>query len=402
MSEVRAPKTPRTNSRWLGNLVSFVVSLVFIYFVLGALYLRLAPGLMPVLSSQVPMAAILWWQPAAPDPSSNDYIALLGDSYAEGVGDWKAEQVDFTSPSHSADVIHDLSGRNVLSYGRRGAGSAEGLVRLPAEALGAGDCFYFPSLLLPQEVVYYFYEGNDLEDNIQFINERLGLSVGAAGINQASISFLEHNWGNPGLKPCLLYFGKSIKSLVKTARKTIRHRLDADLPKTPPIANRALINGEVVDLPGSLQGPGLDLEEHAVAAAFDIFKVSLSWLKETLPGIKITIVHLPSVLSTYNLVGPRVSVENVDKSTSVYPTTEVDSRSDDICRRLRHITLRSGAKFFDARPAMRELATQRIIHGPRDWTHFNQAGYTHLGDTVASVLDGERTSSDCGQLGKIL
>jgi hypothetical protein len=181
MSDVPLSKAPRSSKRWLGNLVSFVVSIVFSYFILGSLFLRLAPGLIPWVNSQVPMAANLWWQPSAPDPSSNDYLALLGDSYAEGVGDWKAQQVDFTSPSHSADVIHRLTGRNILSYGRRGAGSAEGLVRLPALALGAGECFYFPSLQRPQEVVYYFYEGNDLEDNIEFMNKRLGLSVGDAG-----------------------------------------------------------------------------------------------------------------------------------------------------------------------------------------------------------------------------
>jgi hypothetical protein len=356
---------------------------------------------MPGLSSQVPMAANLWWQPAAPDPSSNDYVALLGDSYAEGVGDWKAEQADFTSPSHSADVIHRLTGRNVLSYGRRGAGSAEGLVRLPALALGAGECFFFPSLRGPQEIVYYFYEGNDLEDNIKFIEERLGLTVGDAGIEDASTQFLDHLWGSPGRKPCLLYFGKSIKSLVKTARKTILHRLNADKNKISPAANHALIDGALTALPGSLQGPGLDLNEQSIATAFDVFEVSLGWLQQAMPNVKITIVHLPSVLSTYNLVGPNVTVETFDKSTVVRRASDVDFRSDDICRRLRHIVLNSGADFFDARPVMRALGEQEIIHGPRDWTHFNRAGYTRLGEAVAATLNEQESPGDCGRLASI-
>ncbi len=402
MSELRASKVPRSSSRWLGNLVSFVVSIVVTYIVLGPLFLRLAPGLMPLLSSQVPMAANLWWQPAAPDPSSNEYLALLGDSYAEGVGDWKAEQVDFTSPSHSADVIHRLTGRNVLSFGRRGAGSAEGLVRLPALALGAGECFYFPSLRRPQEVVYYFYEGNDLEDNIEFVEERLGLTARDAGIEDASTNFLDHNWGNPGRKPCLLYFGKSIKSLIKTARKTILHRLNADKTEISPAANRALIDGEVMELPASLQGPGLDLDEQSTNVAFEVFEVSLGWLQQTLPGVKITIVHLPSVLSTYRLFGPSVTVEVPDHSSTVHSSIKVASRSDEICRRLHDIALGSGANFFDARPAMRELGSQEIIHGPRDWTHFNRAGYTRLGEAVAAALNEEEPPNDCGRLANIL
>jgi hypothetical protein len=403
MSEAPPSQAPSSSKRWLGNLVSFAVSIVFLYFVLGSVFLRLAPGLMPWLSSQVPMAANLWWQPAAPDPSSNDYLALLGDSYAEGVGDWKAEQVDFTSPSHSADVIHRLTGRNILSYGRRGAGSAEGLVRLPALALGAGECFFFPSLREPQEVVYYFYEGNDLEDNIEFINRRLGLSVGDAGVRTASIKFLNQNWATPGLKPCLLYVGKSIKTLIKTARKTILARLavNSDETQASPAPNRALISAEVMELPASLQGPGLDLDEQSIAAAFEIFEVSLMWLQQALPDTKITVIQLPSVLSTYRLFGPSVTVEVPDHSSTVHSSINVASRSDEICRRLRDITLGSGAAFFDARPAMRELGTQEIIHGPRDWTHFNRVGYTRLGETVAAALIAADPPNDCGRLADI-
>ena len=400
VSEAPLSKAPHSSHRWLGNLISFLVSIVFLYFVLGSLFLRFAPGLMPGLSSQVPMAANLWWQSSAPAPSSNDYLALLGDSYAEGVGDWKAQQVDFTSPSHSADIIYRLTGRNVLSYGRRGAGSAEGLVRLPALALGAGECFFFPSLRRPQEIVYYFYEGNDLEDNIQFINERLGLRVGDAGVRNASIEFLDQNWGTPGRKPCLLYFGKSIKSLVKTAKKTIVPWLGIGIDKTQisPAPNRAQISGEVIDLPASLQGPSLDLDEQSVTVAFEVFEISLMWLRQAFPDIRITVVHLPSVLSTYTLFGPSVTVEESDHGSPVHSSVSVVSRSDEICRRLREITLGSGAGFFDARPAMRELGSQQIIHGPRDWTHFNRAGYTRLGETVAAALTSEELANDCGYL----
>lgn len=400
MNKTPLSKIPSFWKRWLGNIVSFAVSIVFLYFVVGSVFLRFAPGLMPALSSQVPMAANLWWQPSATDPSGNDYLAMLGDSYAEGVGDWKAEQVDFTSPSHSADVIHRITGRNILSYGRRGAGSAEGLVRLPALALGAGECFYFPDLRPPQEIVYYFYEGNDLEDNIDFMQKRLGLSVGDAGVRNASTEFLDQNWGTPGRKPCFLYFGKSIKSFIKTARKTFFPPPGAQNngAGAPPAPNNALIGKELVELPAVLQGPALDLNEQSLAAAFEIFEVSLMWLQRAFPDTRITIIQIPSVLSTYRLSGPDVTVEFPDHSSTVHSAINVAARSDEICKRLRDITLGSGASFFDARPAMRALGSQEIIHGPRDWTHFNRSGYTRLGETVASALGEEEPPDDCGRL----
>ncbi|CAA0100062.1 Uncharacterised protein [Halioglobus japonicus] len=400
MNKVRPSTAPRAWRRWLGNLISLGIAIVFCYFVIGSLLLRLLPGLMPTLSGQFPMAASLWWQPSAPEPTNNDYLALLGDSYAEGVGDWKAEQVDVTTPSHSADIIHRLIGRDVLSFGKRGASSAEGLVRLPALALGAGQCLVFPSLQPPQEIVYYFYEGNDLEDNLEFIDERLGLSVGDANIGDASMDFLAHNWQDPGRKPCLLYFGKTIKSLIKTAKKTIVHRYGATVDEAQPLPapNLARMGSEVVTLPATLQGPALDLDAQSDDAAFEVFEVSLASLQQMLAGVKITVVHLPSVLSTYELTGPSVTVEINDTGSIVHSSADVASRSDAICRRLREITVSSGAEFFDARPAMRDLGTREIIHGPRDWTHFNRTGYTHLGETVAAALMNDKTTNDCGQL----
>jgi hypothetical protein len=102
----------------------------------------------------------------------------------------------------------------------------------------------------------------------------------------------------------------------------------------------------VVDLPASLQGPGLDLDEQSVATAFEVFDVALRWLQQALPDIRITIVHLPSVLSTYRLVGPGVTVEVPDHSATVHSAINFAARSDEICRRLRDIALDVGAGFL--------------------------------------------------------
>ena len=59
----------------------------------------------------------------------------LGDSYAEGLGDWKAQRKRIDEPFHSADIIHQITGRSILSFGHSAAGSAEGLVKLPVRAL---------------------------------------------------------------------------------------------------------------------------------------------------------------------------------------------------------------------------------------------------------------------------
>src|SRR5882757_7364429 len=62
-----------------------------------------------------------------------DPVLLLGDSYAQGYGDWLLESdPNRNDPFHSAHVIQRLSGRDVVALGESGAGSAEGMAAFPA------------------------------------------------------------------------------------------------------------------------------------------------------------------------------------------------------------------------------------------------------------------------------
>ena len=62
---------------------------------------------------------------------SKGYIALTGDSYAVGAGDWliKAQRSSFFElPDYSvAHLIHKKTGIDVVSFGRAGAGSFDGI-----------------------------------------------------------------------------------------------------------------------------------------------------------------------------------------------------------------------------------------------------------------------------------
>jgi lysophospholipase L1-like esterase len=46
------------------------------------------------------------------------------------------------------------------------------------------------------------------------------------------------------------------------------------------------------------------------------------------------------------------------------------------------------------RPALREAAAGALIHGPRDWNHFNAVGYRVLGEALARTVD-ESASTEC-------
>ena len=138
-----------------------------------------------------------------------------------------------------------------------------------------------------------------------------------------------------------------------------------------------------------------------------MYERSLLWLRRHYPGVPITIVYLPSPSAVYRYANPEVVSWNVyvgsDPNKPGKPlyvngrkfTPEAIYRNSQfICEGIRAISLQLGAAFIDTRPAMRSAASKRALHGPRDWDHFNEAGYRMLGSLVAARLR-ERPTDAC-------
>ena len=112
-------------------------------------------------------------------------VLLLGDSYAQGRGDWLHEvDPSRNSPFASANVINTLSGKDVVSLGVGGAGSAEAMVAYPKKAYYYSERAWFLRLPTPELAVVYFYEGNDLLNNVSFLKRRFAEN-GLEGLDRA-------------------------------------------------------------------------------------------------------------------------------------------------------------------------------------------------------------------------
>jgi len=386
MKSARRLRSFVTNALLLAGAVSLS------YLLIGAAYLAFGPRLLPNLINYFPVTATIWWQASAPHPEREPYVALLGDSYASGMGDWRAERRDWREPYHSADVIRALTGKSVLSFGRSGAGSAEAIVSQPAEALDAARCLIFPQLRLPSELVVYFYEGNDLDNNIAYIEQVLSASLDDPLLSQRIAEQLRTDYGVTSPATCLGYFASALIGLVNTALWTP----DGELPV--PAANEFLIGGRPMQMPGGLQGPSLELDQAGIAAALLVTDRSLEWLTTRLPGVPITVVLVPSVLTVYRPAAPMVTAQIYWDSNGVHDADRVAVQSDLICAGLSAIVSRQGLRFLDARSALRAAARDTLVHGPQDWRHFNRAGYTRLGETVAAVLSGTSVPEGCARL----
>src|SRR5947209_6248990 len=162
----------------LANTALVLLSLAVTYVAASFFLFRVLIGDLPInLRPHFPDLVEVFAQTSKAGTVPRDYIALLGDSYAEGQGDGLLDANGKRAQAlHSAHVIRRLTGRDVISLGIGGAGSVQAMVRQPTRIL-RDDCFLYPRLDPPRQMLVYFYEGNDLHEN--GYSARLALQNGA-------------------------------------------------------------------------------------------------------------------------------------------------------------------------------------------------------------------------------
>jgi len=330
-----------------------------------------------------------------------DYIALLGDSYAQGVGDWYLQtNGDRTKPFYSANVIHDAIGRDVASFGRAGNSSARALVRSPARIFAGTRCFVFPRIEPPREMFVYYYEGNDATDNAGELAEAEKL-FGRTD-DDAIDAYLQEIAAVPAWRCHVHLLDTMWRMTVFTYRYRFR-RVDLpfrgeQLPVDQPMGNSLLVAGQTVGAP-ALHGPAPSLDDRQIEDTMRVLARSLAWLTNRFPGVRATVVYVPSPLSIYRLGNDPAFYQVSYEAARQAPVSLLKEHSDRMCNLVREISLGAGVGFLDARPALRAAASMRVLHGPLDWDHFNEAGYRVLGNLVVDHLSGVPTPDLCSHAG---
>lgn len=104
-----------------------------------------------------------------------DYILVIGDSYAEGLGDWLLRVVGDGNPPHSAaDGLHQKTGRDVLAFGFRGGHPTLTYVFQTTQVFAGMNLYWGIDVASPKDVVAYFYEGNGINDELANLDFYMG------------------------------------------------------------------------------------------------------------------------------------------------------------------------------------------------------------------------------------
>ena len=312
-----------------------------------------------------------------------DYILLLGDSYARGYGDWlDTADKSANDPYHSAHVLHELMDRDVLSFGKGGAGSIMGTVITPGRQF---KVLQQRGLTPPQAVLVYFYEGNDFWDNLRYLRRHFDHRYDRARVLEDDYfdAFLQdeyrHQVDSPVIAERILTFGY-VKGLWRSLFG------EENSPAIPGETNRVLIDGEPLAIPDEVQSPVLEFDEQELRIAAHVADRSLRLLKTIFPDADIHLVYIPAPLSIYELASETVSVQTYLRRASVYPAGKVTEFSDKIRAEMGETARHYQVGFLDPTDLLRAAARQRAIHGPGDWKHFNEAGYRILGRAIADYL----------------
>ncbi|NDV28632.1 hypothetical protein [Desulfovibrio sp. JC010] len=334
----------------------------------------------------------------------DDYIGIIGDSYAYGEGDWfKSLDKSTNDPFHSAHIIHDKTGRDVLSFGRPGAGNVLSALMLPGIIDYASHYSGF-EIAPPKEAFVFFYAGNDLWDNRRRLRKNFYPEYDKQQLERSEYfqSFMhdvaeELNEYNPlKYSPTLVFVtraffaqcNKVIDYVADTFEGVAGKTKEEDfyIAATNSSLNNIRLGEKVHHVATDLQCYTLGLTEEEIRLSLYVFQQSLQFLKKNYPDTKFTVVFIPSVPECYDYESDYIES---GREREIYKVSDMRRIGAEVERNIEKITKDENLDFINTTPELRKLAKTQMLHGPRDVTHFNRAGYEGLGRILADYVNGQ-------------
>ncbi|MBI2609442.1 MAG: SGNH/GDSL hydrolase family protein [Deltaproteobacteria bacterium] len=317
-----------------------------------------------------------------------NYIILAGDSYAYGEGDWRLySNYHHNTGFSSGFVLHQITKQDVLEFGKPGASSLKAFTFTQS----SWKAFKLLSFIKtqPKVIFIFFYEGNDLYDNLNHLQAK-GLSPNNPDTYVQLLGNTTPEMFNELLRVGFC-FTKAFNSLLNAVFKK-KHTTQLDdfnrfnFNRNNPLIVQLKKNKK--EIPNDLQAPALFLSEEEIKLSLNILSETLKYWKKAFPHSKIVLVNIPSPASVYNIISPtftRTHYLNYSEK-KIFKTSFIHERSQYIASQLEKLTGQQNITFLDLRSAFKQAAQENIIHGPTDWFHFNKLGYQILGGNLAKFV----------------
>lgn len=339
------------------------------------------------------------------------HIALIGDSNVYGFGPWLYDNSwSMKQPSFATHhLLHKLLNKEIIAFGYPGHGNMGSCLSTISEYDLLSNSWIWPKLKLPSQVLVFFYEGNDLENNLHELEHR-GFKDLQQNFNETETKIREiiaieeknlvSNWSY--LDHSAFYniasgifknykskwFNSGPKKYIKEVRLINKNQSEKSiLGKTSK--NTALISDRVIEL-GSSEGPALHLSKYETDIALEVSKQSFQMIQNYFNDSTVVIVYLPSSLSIYSFINDSVhpttfSLDGKKRDTN-FSHVDVIKRNDYLRRRVKSIAESLQIEFMDTTEQFKEFGKSTVLHGPRDPIHLNRNGYEKLAEILANDI----------------
>jgi len=381
------------------NLLLSLFSIGFVLCVLEIAFKAYLPNMPLGTQPFVDESFSIISQSSKTQPVAQEYLAIMGDSYAWGAGDWHLDSDPKSNQAfHSAHVIQNALQRDVITFGKPGASSITGLLVQPDLALR--KLRYRYHIEDPQVILFYFYEGNDLTDNLRDLEFRSPNYFDYSGSQQLTRPTFR-TYINEQILPAAngertasyLIGTRFVKNVAVNLIKPKKVKPDDLSYDGPNSYNLVFQKDSVVQLPNRLQNPALNLNSDELKQSLQVLRYSMELMTERFKHSEIHLVYIPSVLSCYQLNGP-VSVQGKGKEDAIYTREELEARSNYLVKEIQSYCQALNMGFINPREHLRQYSKNEILHGPKDWDHLNKRGYQLFGQYIVDQMEYKGPSSD--------
>lgn len=325
----------------------------------------------------------------------NPYLTIVGDSYAKGNGDWILD-VDKTitpaPPYQAAHLLHEMLDVDVLPLGRAGGGSLRTIASDLVNQYDYINKMWIYHLPEPQMILFYFYAGNDLVDNLVRIKRSYAKNNDMSRIYDEKYF---QSWLDGYVSDNLTYFplvnftsiaytGKVVADYLDRARNSIAKEFK-DTTHTSSTVDWSKVNvvnfkGGSVQVGKSLQNFSLGLKPEEFRLGFYLLDQALVSACKRFPNAKKALVYIPPVLDCYTYSSPQVMSEKIVspaqcRKVGLYMEKEAG-----------RIAQKNGMLYINTSPGLRKAAEFEFIHGPKDFDHLNKKGYHVFARIIADKL----------------
>ncbi len=314
----------------------------------------------------------------APDISnnSNKSYLLIGDSYAQGAG------TAYLNGDYNYSIAHRLSDIDKVNVVNTGLGGASSL-GAALYAVEMKKIFDFSPFLAKfpdfNEIMVFFYEGNDLNNNIDEIKRYGGMSGIDERIYQA-----EHMSLSELIKKGYFYGINFIRVNIHRPLK-IKWDIYRKGKRPPPKKVNKITVGEKEYNVKHLQAAAIELTNSQLNNALIVFEKSLKLIKRNFNKSKVSVVYLPSPATTY-ATAEDIITQTYQGGNSAISYKDNLNKSINIREKIQKIAKLNNVKFIDTTNNILEFSKTKILHGPKDWSHFNKDGYNAVYQTIMESL----------------